>query len=175
MVVNTLLKVLEQLLHKIKANRRREIIVLCWYYLPRPQSTGGMAMVTCVTQYEYERCSNSTVYLSSCYVCTILWLWQYSMNESLRCKMQQNAIFLHQGNGHLILLSGDHHCSVASSHTYECNSTGRGLGVCLGVGGLFRLHTQASRGNDSSTLLVATATVQWWNNKPIFSRYPSVL
>ena len=28
MVVNTLLKVLEQLLHKIKANRRREMIVI---------------------------------------------------------------------------------------------------------------------------------------------------
>ena len=28
MVVNTLLKVLEQLLHKIKANRRREMVVI---------------------------------------------------------------------------------------------------------------------------------------------------
>ena len=49
-----------------------------------------------------------------------------------------------------------------------------GFGV-LGVGGgLLKMHTQASRGNDFSTLLFAT-TLGNDASMLIFSRYPSML
>ena len=49
-------------------------------------------------------------------------------------------------------------------------------GVCWGVGirGLLKMHTQASRGNDFSTLLFAT-TLGNDASMLIFSRYPSML